>query len=473
MLNYLLAPLQTRVFTDQSDYGTISELYAYATFLNVLFMFGLETSFFRYATKTNDPQKVFGTGQISLLCSTFLFSLGLLIASGPLSRMLGYPGHADYIVFFALIIGFDTLVNIPFARLRLQGKPFRYASLKLLNVCINISLNFFFLLPGLLGKPGLFRFTGYIYHPEMGVSYVFIANLSASAITFLIFLPSMLNLHFDRKIWMKLMGYGLPLIIIGFAGMINETLDRVLLKYFLPYGMEENLRQVGIYSAVYKLSIFMTLAVQGFRMGAEPFFFSHSVEKNAQKLYADVMKYFVIVCCIIFLAVGMFLDAFKIIIGVNYWSGLPIVPILLMANLCLGMYYNQSVWYKLTDKTAFAMIVPVSGAIITLFMNWILIPRIGYVGSAVATFGCYFSMVVMSWVIGQRYYHVPYNMRKILMYLFSAVILCGVGNLIMYYLPVSVLVSVILRLFLFGIFLLLAWWLDAGDMLARMRRKAQ
>lgn len=462
MLNYMLAPLHTRVFTNQADYGVISELYAYVTFLNVLFMYGMETSYFRFASKnelTLDKNKVFSTAQLSLVFSTGLLTLILLFSSGNIATALQYPGHANYVVFFALIIAFDTLVNIPFAKLRIEGRPWKYFSIKLLNIAINISLNFFFLLPALLHNYDMFEKLGFTYRPENGVAYVFIANLIASAITFFIFVPSWLKFNFDAAIWKKLMRYGSPLIIIGLAGMINETMDRILLKYWLPGTTEENLKQVGIYSAVYKISIFMTLAVQGFRMGAEPFFFNHSIEKNAKLVYAQVMKYFVIICCFIFLGVGMFPDIFKIIIGSEYHAGLFIVPILLLANLFLGIYYNQSVWYKLTDKTAFATIIPIAGALITLVMNYFLIPVIGYAGSAWATFACYFSMVVMSWVIGQKHYHVPYNLRKILFYLISSVILCLIGLYILNH-SSNHTITILSRIILFGIFAAITWWLD-------------
>jgi len=472
LLNYLLAPLHTRVFTNQADYGVISELYAYVTFLNVLFMYGMETSYFRFASKNElltEKQKVFSTAQFSLLISTVVLTLVLIFSSGSIASALQYEGHANYVVFFALIIAFDTLVNIPFARLRIENKPWKYFSIKLLNIVINVLLNLFFLLPALTNNYTLFENVGYVYRPENGVAYVFIANLIASAITCLLFVPSWLKIHFDPVIWKKLMRYGAPLIIIGLAGMINETMDRILLKYWLPGTTEENLKQVGIYSAVYKISIFMTLAVQGFRMGAEPFFFNMAEEKNAKTVYAQVMKYFVILGCFIFLAVGMFPDIFKIIIGEEYHEGLFIVPILLLANLFLGIYYNQSVWYKLTDKTAFATIIPIAGAAITLLMNYLMIPILGYAGSAWATLGCYFSMVAFSWAIGQKYYHVPYNLRKILFYLIAAVLFCLAGLFILNH-SGNQLVTFSLRILFIILFLVIAWWLDLGRIFKSMKK---
>lgn len=462
VLNYLLAPLHTRVFTDQADYGIISEMYAYVTFINVICMFGLETAFFRFASNNSgslDKKNVFGTAQFSLIGSTLLIVTVLIFSATGISNMLGYEGRNNYVVFFALIIGFDTLVNIPFAKLRLENKPWKYFSIKLINICINILLNLFFLWPALKGNYTLFEPIGFTYQPEYGIAYVFIANLIASGVTFLFFLPSMVHIHFDVTTWKKLMQYGAPLIIIGLAGMINETLDRVLIKYWGNGTIQENLKQVGIYSAVYKLSIFMTLAVQGFRMGAEPFFFSKSVDRNAPVLYATIMKYFVVVCCIIFLSVGMFPDIFKIIIGEQYHEGLPIVPILLLANLFLGIYYNQSVWYKLTDKTTFATIIPICGAVITLLFNFLLIPKFGYTGAAWTTLICYSGMVVMSHILGQKHYPIPYNLRKIIAYIIISVLLCLIG-LWLYNTINNSVISFVCRIIFIGVFFIFAWWLD-------------
>jgi len=465
VLNYLLAPLHTRVFTEQADYGIISELYAYVTFINVICMFGLETAYFRFAAGNSrfDKDKVFGSAQISLISSTVLLMAPLLLFSHDIANILGYPGKGIYVRYFAGIIAFDTLVNIPFARLRQQGRPWRYFLIKLSNVMINIFLNVFFLWPALKGDHSLFDSFGFSFKPEHGVAYVFLANLIASATTFLLFFPGMLRLRFDAEVWKRLIGYGAPLIIIGLAGMINETLDRVLIKYWGDGTMLENLQAVGIYSAVYKLAIFMTLAVQGFRMGAEPFFFNRSSEKNAPLLYAVVMKYFVIACCIIFLCVGMFPDLFRIIIGPAYHAGLHIVPVLLLAQLFLGIYYNQSVWYKLTDKTTFATIIPIFGAILTLVLNWLLIPKYGYAGAAWTTLACYLSMVVLSWFIGQKYYPVPYPLRKIFTYIFLSVAICIAGLWVLR-ITDSLIVTSVLRLIFLSAFIAFAWWLDLGKL---------
>ncbi|KRP08465.1 MAG: hypothetical protein ABR95_09585 [Sphingobacteriales bacterium BACL12 MAG-120813-bin55] len=470
MLNFLLAPLHTRVFLDQADYGIISEMYAYVTFLNVLFMYGMETAFFRFASgkAPEDHRKVFGTAQLSLLLTTALMVLVLLVWSDRIAGWLQYPGHGEYVVYFALIIGFDTLVNIPFARLRLEGRPWKYFSIKLFSIGINVVLNCFFLLPALLQQPDYFSFLGFHYQPERAVGYVFIANLVASAATFLLFVPWLRQLETDIQLWKKLMRYGWPLVLIGLAGMINETFDRILLKYLLPGSLEENLAAIGIYSAVYKISIFMTLAVQGFRMGAEPFFFQQSSSKNAPQVYAMVMLYFVIVCCVIFLGVGMFPDVFKVIIGEGYHEGLPIVPVLLFANLLLGVYYNQSVWYKLTDKTLYATIIPVAGAVLSIGVNLLLIPIAGYTGAAWARLLCYAAMVLLSYTIGQRYYKVPYNLRKLGAYAVLSVVCCLLG-LWGYHAFNGNDATFLLRFLLLAVFIGFAWWLDGSSLLRRRK----
>ena len=461
MLNFLLAPLHTRVFLDQADYGIISEMYAYVTFLNVVFMYGMETAFFRYASGKNplDHKKVFGTAQASLVATTILFVGILMLMSGRIATILEYPENRNYVLFFAGIIGLDALVNIPFARLRLEQKPWKYFSVKLMGIGVNVLLNVFFLLPALLNKPEMFSWLGYTYNPDTAVAKVFIANLCASAVVFLVFVPGLKGLKLDPLIWKKLLKYGSPLVLIGLAGMVNETFDRILLKYLLPGTLEENLAQIGVYSAVYKISIFMTLAVQAFRMGAEPFFFQQSSSEKAPVIYALVMKYFVIVCCIIFLGVGMFPDVFKVIIGESYHSGLSIVPILLLANLLLGVYYNQSVWYKLTDKTLYATIIPVAGAMLSIVANLILIPVAGYTGAAWARLLCYGSMVVLSYIIGQRFYPVPYALRKISIYLGLSVALCLIG-LYAFNTFNGNDATIFIRFVLLALFVGFAWWLD-------------
>lgn len=417
LLNYFLVPLHTYIFT-RAQYGTINEFYAYSSFLYILYTYGMETAYFRFASDPAQRLKVFDTGIISLIISSVLISGTLWVFAEPIAALAGYADQAYYIKWFALILSADALAALPFARLRLENKPLKYALLKLGNISLTIVLNLWFLL--YLPKVG--QTFGIQAHQTEG--FVFLANLAASVLTALYFLPALIKwkYNFDWALLKNMLNYTWPLIVVGTAGMINETLDRVLLKIFLPLSHEEKLEQIGIYGACYKLSILMTLFVQAYRMAAEPFFFSEAKSSNSRETFSKMMSVFVAVCFIIFLGVAVNLDFIKGFIDVKFHEGLHIVPILLFANLCLGIYYNLSVWYKLSDKTLAGAYIAMIGAVITITLNVLLIPVYGYTGSAWATLACYFSMMLISYFAGQRYYPVPYNAQKISAYLAAAVI---------------------------------------------------
>jgi O-antigen/teichoic acid export membrane protein len=423
LLNYLLVPLYTRVFVPE-EYGVVTELYAYVTFLLVIFTYGLETAFFRFVEGRDSEDKVFDTAFTSIVGTSILLS-GLLIAfAQPIADLLAYPQHPEYIIWFALIIGFDAVAKIPFAYLRQQERAVTFATIKIINISINIFLNLFFLVfcPWALQHLDPSGFTAFIqsvYNPAIGVGYVFIANLVASAVTLLLLLFQVAGyrMRWESALWKRMLKFGTPLLIVGLAGMVNETIDRIMLKIFLPYDHSTTMAHIGIYGACYKLSIMITLFIQAFRMGAEPFFFAQSKKEDAPEVYARVMNYFVIVCGAMFLGILVYLDVIKHFIGSQYHTGLGIVPILLMANIFLGIYYNLSVWYKLTDRTLYAAFISVGGAIVTIVLNAWLIPIIGYWGSAWATLICYTSMSIASWGWGRQFYKVPYHLSKIGVYL--------------------------------------------------------
>ena len=420
LLNYFLVPLHTYLFS-QSQYGTVTEFYAYSSFLYVVYTFGMETAYFRFASNNKDNgHKVFDTGMIGLVGSSLLFS-GLLFAfASPLASELGYADKVFYVRWFALIMAADTIMALPFARLRLENKPLRYAALKLFNIGLTIALNLFFLLwlphQGVLSLFGL-----------NGVSegYVFLANMIASCVTALLFSKMWLRFDykFDAALFKQMLTYAAPLILVGFAGMVNETLDRVLLKTMLPLSTEGKLAQIGIYGACYKLSILMTLFVQAYRMAAEPFFFNEAGSKDSPNTFAKMMDYFVAVCFVIFIGIAVNLDVVKHFIDPKFHEGLHVVPVLLMANLCLGVYYNLAVWYKLSDKTMSGAYISIFGAVVTIALNVWWIPIFGYTGSAWATLICYASMMIVSYIIGQRYFKVPYNVMKFLGYVGVAVLI--------------------------------------------------
>jgi O-antigen/teichoic acid export membrane protein len=412
LLNYLLVPFYTRIFTT-AEYGVVSELFAYVTFIMIIFTYGMETSFFHFSEKDHDRGKVYTTGFISLLGSSFFLSGLLIIFSQTFANWIEYPKHPEYITWFALILALDSLSALPFARLRQQNKPRRFAGLKMINILVNIGFNVFFLVlcPQWIHEKGFLKeLTDLFYSPKIGIGYVFISNLLASIITFLCLVPQFkgVRLEFDSMLWKQMIIYGFPLLIAGFAGMINETFDRAVYKYLAP-DRTLAMKQLGIYSACYKLSIVMTLFIQTFRYAAEPFFFSQYKNENNKLVYAKVMKYFVITCSFIFLLVMLYIDIFKIFIGENFRSGLAVVPILLLANMCLGIFYNLSMWYKLTGQTRFGAYFSIFGAVLTIILLWWLIPIMGYMGAAWATLIVYASMMVVSYVTGQKYYPINYD----------------------------------------------------------------
>ncbi|MDC0204224.1 oligosaccharide flippase family protein [Flavobacteriales bacterium] len=402
LLNYLLVPLYTRYFLP-AEYGVVTEMYAYVAFLVVVLTYGMETAFFRFSKKENDANVVYSTTLISLLVTSLIFVGLIFSSSSSIADWMGYHNHKEYIEWFAIIIGLDAISSISFASLREKNKAIRFAVIRLINIFVNIGLNIFF-----------------IVYKEYGIEYIFISNLISSIVTIVLLFPEMLKSIwiFDNRLWKKMMVYALPLLIAGLAGMTNETIDRILLKHLLP-NPDVASSELGLYGAFYKLSIIMILFIQTFRFAAEPFFFTQEKEGKSRKIYADVMKYFTIITAIIFLIVTIFYDLIKQFIGNEYHDerGFLVVSILLLANLFLGMYYNLSIWYKLTDKTKYGAYLSIFGAFITLTLNFMFIPIIGFVGSAWATLACYFSMTIASFYLGEKHFPIPYNLKRIGLYL--------------------------------------------------------
>ncbi|MEN8798941.1 MAG: polysaccharide biosynthesis C-terminal domain-containing protein, partial [Flavobacteriaceae bacterium] len=311
----------------------------------------------------------------------------------------------------------------PFAWLRADEKPLKYALIKIFNVALNLSLNLFFLL--LLPKladtnpKGLLNA---IYIPDFEISYIFISNLIASAATLMIMSGTYFRVRyvFNRRIWRQMLGYGLPVMVAGIAYTINEVFDRILLAELLPENIAKS--ELGKYSACYKLALFMTFFATAFRLGIEPFFFSHASSENPKKAYALITDYFVVLGSVILLVVVVFTDVLKLIIEKAYWEALPIVPIILLASFCLGIYHNLSVWYKVTDRTRYGAYFSLVGALITIVINFLLIPEIGYYASALATLAAYSTMMFLSFFYGRKYYRIPYNLRKIIFYSLASIL---------------------------------------------------
>jgi len=417
VINYLMVPIHTYVFSNPKDFGVVSVLYAWVALLIVILTYGMETAYFRFNAQApdNEKNKIYGTSLISLLFTSILFVVMTLFFRQNVADTLQYGNHPEYISWFVLVIAFDAISTLPFARLRAQNRPRKFAFVKLTNIAVNVILTLFFLIvcPWMVNHNILPGVMEVIYSKEIGVGYIFIANLVASAVTLLMLLSEIhvSRLDFDWKIWKKMISYAFPLLIFGLAGIVNETMDRVLLNNLSPADIAQS--QVGIYGACYKISIMMTIFIQAFKYAAEPFFFAKAKDSDARYTYSKVMTYFVLACSFIFLGIMLYIDIVQYFVGEKYRVGLPVVPILLMANLFLGVFYNLSIWYKLTGQTRFGAYISIFGAIITLVLNYTLIPIIGYMGSAWATFICYASMMIVSFIIGQKYYHVNYEVGKI------------------------------------------------------------
>lgn len=416
LIGYLMVPVHTYIF-NPSEYGVVGELYAYVSLLIVLLTYGLETAFFRFNSIVPDDEKnkVYGTSLVSLLITSVIFIAAMLFYNQNVASLLNHGDHPEYITWFALVIAFDAISTMPFARLRAQNRPRKFAFVKFANIFVNVFVTLFFLIvcPWLLKMNVMPDVVNAIYDKEIGIGYIFLANLAASAVTLLLLFseihPS--RLSFNWKLWKQMIFYAFPLLIFGLAGIVNETMDRILLKELSPADIAQS--QVGIYSACYKISILMTIFIQAFKYAAEPFFFAKAKDSDAKRNYSLVMTYFVLTCSFIFLGVMLYIDVVQHFIGKDFREGIAVVPILLMANLFLGIFYNLSIWYKLTGQTRFGAYISIVGAIITLALNYFLIPVMGYMGSAWATFICYGSMMVISFIIGQKYYHVDYQVGKI------------------------------------------------------------
>ena len=425
LLNYLLTPYLTLKMSEVG-YGEISMIYAAIPFLNVLFTYGLETAFFKFSEE-RDGRKVFATSSLSIMYTTLMFCGLLVLFHKQLAIALKLQDHPEYILMIIGIIALDTLTTLPYALLRQQGKPVKFATIRITNILVTMALTYFFIsiLPqNVATKPkGLLRA---IYIENFQVGYVILANLIASAIQFLQLGKEFFAIKMkpDMKLWKEMMAYSMPMLIVGMGGMINEVADRNMLAWLAPAATDEGKKSiVAIYGACYKLSILITLFIQGFRMGAEPFFFKQAQGSNPQRTYARVMKFFVITICIMFLVIVLYIDIWKHFLrNPYYWQGLGVVPILVVANMCLGVYYNLSIWYKLGKRTLYGAYITLIGAAVTLGINFLFIPTFSYYACAWATLLAYASMMIISYVWGQKVYPVPYATRKLLSYFVMALI---------------------------------------------------
>jgi len=443
ILQYLLVPFYTRVFLTE-EYGTVSVFFSYAAFLMIILTYGMETAFFRFYEKESEKEKVYSTGMISLLITSAIFLVFVSYYASPIAQWIDYANFKIYVIWFAWILALDAFSSIPFARLRAQNRAKRFAAIKMVNIIINIGLNFFLILlcPYILNHFGnsiAAQSISLFYVPSWGIEYIFISNLIASGVTLLMLIPeiSATKWRIDPVLWKKMLLYAFPLLFAGMAGIVNETFDRLLLRYLLPKEIATS--QVGIYSACYKISILMTIFIQAYRYAAEPFFFAQAKEKDAKIVYARIMDYFIIVVSFIFLVTMLYLNDFLIyFIGEEYRIGRNVIPVLMLANLFLGVYYNLSIWYKLVGKTIWGAWLSVIGAVVTLVLNFWWIPLSpdhlisGYYGSAWATFICYASIMVLSYLIGQKYFPIQYNLLKFFGYLGLSVFLYLISTFLVF-----------------------------------------
>ena len=430
MLSFLLVRLYTKVLPT-GEYGEVSIVLSWMVFFNVVLSYGMETAFFRFYNSETDKENVIATSTISIFWSSIVFLFGALIFRGTLASLANV--EVQYITYAIWILVLDALVIVPFSKLRANQRPIIYAVIKIGNVAVNLLLNVFFLLvlPKIAdSNPN--SFLGNLYVDNYEIGYIFVSNLAASLLTLLALSPNYLSLtrKFDAALWKKMMQYGLPILVAGIAFAVNEHFDKILLGYWLPDNVAKS--EVGAYSACYKLGLFMVLFATAFRLGIEPFFFSHSNHEKAPQTYAMITKYFVIFGSLILLGVIVFADILKFLLLDNksYWEAMKVVPLIILANFCLGIYNNLSVWYKLTDRTKMGAYISIVGAVLTLVLNYLLIPKFSYFGSAIATIAAYGSMMFISYVLGNRYYPIPYDMEKIggylgLSILFSAISFYG------------------------------------------------
>lgn len=431
-LNWCLVPMYTYVFP-AGEYGIVTNIYAYVALALVILIYGMETGFFRFANheRWNNPMQVYSTTLMSIGFTSVLFIAGVCLMSPQIAAALNCPSHPSFIWMMAIAVGLDAYTSIPFAYLRYRRRPVRFATLKFINIGLNIGLNLFFILlcPYLLEHHP--EMVSWFYDPSFGIGYIFLANMISSVIVLLMLLPELrISYSFNGRLLKEMLRYSFPLLVLGVAGIMNQTIDKILYPLLISDPAEAS-RQLGIYGANYKIAIVMVMFIQAFRFAYEPFIFSQNKEKGEDKkrAYSDAMKYFVIFALFIFLGVMFYLDVLKYFISPQYFEGLKVVPIIMMAELFFGIFFNLSLWYKLTDKTIWGTWFSLGGLAVTLTLNIVFVPRYGYMACAWAAFACYGAMMAASYLIGQKKYPISYPVRRIAVYFAVAMALYGVGIL--------------------------------------------
>lgn len=426
LINWGLVPLHTYIFTDPVEYGQVSYIYGYTALLMVLLTYGMETGFFRFMNKKEEnSEKVYSTSLISLGVSSSLFILFCFSFITPISEWMNYTAHKEHILMMAIVVAIDAFMSIPFAYLRHKDRPIRFVASKFVYIIANIVLNFLFLLvcPWIYKNYPDFPLIKF-YHPDFGIGYIFMANLlSTLAVLISLIPPTMkgLKFSFDRALLKRLLIYSFPLLILGLAGVINQTIAQLSYPELFD-DKDEAFRQLGIYTACLKITVIITMFTQAFRYAYEPYFFRKGKDSGSTKPYADAMKMFTIFALLVFLGVMFYLDIIKYFVSEKYTEGIIIVPIAMLGEIFFGIYFNLSVWYKLTDKTKYGAYFSVFGCLIQVAINIIFVPIYGYIASAWATFICNLVIMTISYFVGQKYFPIKYDLKNILFYFILATV---------------------------------------------------
>ncbi len=468
-LNWLLVPLYTFVLAQQSDYGIVTNLYAWTALLLVILTYGMETGFFRFANREGQkPNQVYTTTLTSVGATSLIFAVICVLFRQPIADVLGYSTHAEFIAMLGVVVALDAFASIPFAYLRYKQRAMRFALLKLLFVALNIALNLFFLCLCPIIMEWCPELISWFYNPDYGVGYVFIANILATTIQTLCLLPAIVaeKYDFSWSVLRRILRYSLPLLILGVVGVMNQTVDKILFPFL--YKAADAQAELGIYGACFKIAMVMMMFTQAFRYAYEPFVFAQHKDKNSVAAYADVMKFYIIASLFILLGMILFLDILKLIISPDYWSGLRIVPIVLFSYLFQGVFFNLSLWYKLTDKTIYGTYFSIIGCVITLIINILFVPTMSYMAAAWASFACYFIVMILSYIVGQKYLRVPYDLKSIAFYVALALILLGAHALCVHFISQMTLICYICRIVLIAIFALVVYCREVP----KLRRKS-
>ncbi len=458
VLNFLLlAPYLTRIL-NQENYGIHGILYAYVALLISVFTLRLETAYFRFATIGEDKVKAFSSGFTTIVLFSLFASLLIFFNAEDIASLITTPEDARYIRWFSIILLLDATAALPFAKLRLENKALKFSAIKVINVLITALMIFLYL--SIFPKWESETISGFPFYYQEGkdLDYVFLANLVASAVVLVLMLPEILKVKIgiDRSLLKKMLIYSSPLILVGVAGAINQVFDRVFVSQLLS---ENAVATSGAYNGAAKVAVIMSLFATAFNYAAEPFFFKSFKDKDSLKMYAQILKAFTIAGCFVFLCISLFLDQAKYLIGDAYWSALNIVPVLLMAYLFLGIYYNISIWYKLKDKTYMGAVIAFCGAIVTIALNLMLIPRIGYIGAAWSALACYLLMCVLAYFTGRANLRIPYAIGDLIIYLVGAIGLYLMGQWMENF-DLSIVLTMGIKLILAGSFLGYAYFKD-------------